>query len=377
MSDKSSIEWTDATWNPIRGTKGRHHCVRISEGCKHCYAATMNHRFKGPDYVKGADTPRLDEEALLQPLRWKAPRRIFVCSMTDLFMDEHTNEMIASVFAIMAMARQHTFQVLTKRSERMRAFCLRLGRHHEVDIVSIAAKRIRPDGEPFFWTLGDGGWSLPNVWLGVSAENQERADERIPDILATPAAVRFVSAEPLLGPIKLPPGSRNIHMCVSVSGALRNKSFNGMTDSAGRPLTAREAEATLKVLESKGVRVIPMDPNCQGFSDQTGCPGHRNRGLDWVIVGGESGPGARPCDVSWIRSIKDQCAAAGVACFVKQLGAKPTLGTLNTGAANEWDQIPTEYDLNDSKGGDMSEWPADLRVRQMPGELVPAKEGNQ
>lgn len=230
MSDKTSIEWTDATWNPIRGTKGRHHCVRISEGCKHCYAATMNHRFGGPDYVKGADTPRLDEEALLQPMKWKRPRRIFVCSMTDLFMDEHSDEMIAQVFDMMKTCHWHTFQVLTKRPARMRL--------HQAHFAP-----------------------LPNVWLGVSAENQERADERIPDLLATPAAVRFVSAEPLLGPIRL-------DQPLNFDGAL----WDAMARGA----------------------------------------------LGWVIVGGESGPGARPCDVSWIRSLVQQCAAAGVPCFVKQ-----------------------------------------------------------
>lgn len=199
MSDKSSIEWTDATWNPVRGTKGRHHCVRISEGCKHCYAATMNHRFNGPDYVKGADTPRLDEEALLQPLNWKRPRRIFVCSMTDLFMDEHTDEMIDQVFAVMADAGHHTFQVLTKRAKRMQWYL-------SPENPRYTARKV------FDITKGTAGkfdcdiyWPLDNVWVGVSAENQERADERIPDLLATPAAVRFVSAEPLLSAIDFRP----------------------------------------------------------------------------------------------------------------------------------------------------------------------------
>ena len=205
MSDKTSIEWTDSTWNPIRGTKGKWHCVRVSEGCRACYAAAMNHRFKGPDYVKGADTPRLDEKALLEPLKWKRPRRIFACSMTDLFMEEHSDEMIDRVFAVMALAPHHTFQVLTKRAKRMReyfgatrleavgatVFRLLLKDTQElrkVDTAARAACRV---------------WPLPNVWLGVSCENQERADERIPDLLATPAAVRFISCEPLLGPVDL------------------------------------------------------------------------------------------------------------------------------------------------------------------------------
>lgn len=200
MSDKSSIEWTDATWNPIRGTIGRHHCVRVSEGCKHCYAATMNHRFGGPDYVKGADTPRLDEEALLQPGKWRRNRRIFVCSMTDLFMDEHTDEMIDNVFAVMALAPHHTFQVLTKRAKRMREY-LTSGPWGQIEeAAALLSNSPRAAAATDIDRL-----PLPNVWLGVSAENQERADERIPDLLATPAAVRFVSAEPLLSAIDFRP----------------------------------------------------------------------------------------------------------------------------------------------------------------------------
>lgn len=278
MSDKSRIEWTDATWNPIRGTKGRHHCVRISEGCKHCYAAAMNHRFGGPDYVKGADTPRLDEEALLQPLRWKRPRRIFVCSMTDLFMDEHSDEMIDRVFAVMALAPEHTFQVLTKRAKRMRHYFATFDRNN---LVGARIGKIYDAGHgehPGWMFAGGQPWApLHNVWLGVSAENQERADERIPELLATPAAVRFVSAEPLLGPIDL-----------------------------------------LDIAERHGSRVACCDrPGCERC-DGTG--ESRAMGIHWVIVGGESGPGARSCDVSWTRSIKDQCAAAGVACGIPVTG---------------------------------------------------------
>lgn len=171
MSDRSSIEWTDATWNPIRGSKGRHHCVRISEGCKHCYAATMNHRFGGPDYVKGSDTPRLDEAALLQPLKWKRPRRIFVCSMTDLFMDEHSDEMIDRVFAVMALSPQHTFQVLTKRSKRMSEWMTRMRRN--IPVYNAASEMIGGDWSrmpgDMAHTRSSGGswWPLPNVWLGV------------------------------------------------------------------------------------------------------------------------------------------------------------------------------------------------------------------
>lgn len=316
MSDKSSIEWTDATWNPIRGTKGRHHCVRISEGCKNCYAATMNHRFKGPDYVKGADTPRLDEDALLEPLRWKRPRRIFVCSMTDLFMDEHTDEMIGRVWGMMEQAEQHTFQVLTKRAKRMQEWLSNFPAH----------------------------MTLPNVWLGVSAENQERADERIPHLLQTPAAVRFVSAEPLLGPINLDNGECSWLSCRS--------------------------KVTAEAYETMSVKQQEDHHCCESFDAH----GNHYRGIDWVIVGGESGPGARPCDVSWIRSIKEQCQGAGVPVFVKQLGARPFEGrgdeTPHTcdhgncplGALH----LKNEKGKRDPKGGWMMSWPEDLRVRQMP-----------
>lgn len=319
MSDRSSIEWTDASWNPIRGTKGRHHCVRISEGCKRCYAATMNHRFKGPDYVKGADTPRLDEKALLQPLKWKTPRRIFVCSMTDLFMDEHSDEMIDRVFAAIAWSRHHTYQILTKRSRRMRDYSAGMFALSPRDRTRrlVGAMYGRRMGEHQTDGCCELLWPFPWVWLGVSAENQERADERIPDLLATPAAVRFVSAEPLLSDLSF-------------------ASFLG---------------------------------------------------LDWVIVGGESGPGARPCDVAWIRSIKDQCEALEVPVFVKQIGAnvrdRNDVGfdgepdddwnieddwrvEYLSGALYQGD--PVRVHLKDKKGGDMAEWPSDLRVRQMPGD---------
>lgn len=315
MSDKSSIEWTDATWNPFRGTKGRHHCVRISEGCKNCYAAAMNQRFNGPDYVKGADTPRLDEEALLQPLKWKRPRRIFVCSMTDLFMDEHSDGMIDRVFAVMALAPHHTFQVLTKRAKRMREYMLNDDRFKVgARAFEILAKLARKG-------TSTRPWPLPNVWLGVSAENQERADERIPDLLATPAAVRFVSAEPLLGPVSF--------------------RWAAWHDYQSQEIERRRQRAMVLSNEYDGLRGK----------------------LDWVIIGGESGPGARPCDVAWVRSIKDECADANVACFVKQLGANPITG-------RDHGHGCSGVHLKDKKGGDPSEWPTSIRVRQMPGELT-------
>lgn len=233
MSRNTNIGWTQDSWNPIRGTLGAWHCVKISEGCKNCYAAGMNMRLhKGPDYRVGADTPRLDERALMLPLKWKSPRMVFVCSMTDLFLDEHTDKMIDRVFAVMSRCLQHTFQVLTKRPERMRDYC-----------------NARLLGLP-----------LPNVWLGVSAENQERANERIPVLLDTPAAVRWVSAEPLLGPINLRPW----------------------------------------------LDCLPVNDTGVG------------RGVTWVVAGGESGANRRDCEVGWIEAIADDCDEFGTAFFCKQ-----------------------------------------------------------
>ncbi|BBZ65791.1 hypothetical protein MINS_12200 [Mycolicibacterium insubricum] len=187
MSDKTAIEWTDATWNPVTG------CTKVSPGCDHCYAETIAERFRGgPAYPNGFDIT-LRPHKLDQPLRWKRPRRIFVNSMSDLFHDSVPDEYIAQVFAVMALAPRHTFQLLTKRHARMRSL---VGRGL-LDLVDQTGAKVEL-------------WPLPNVWLGVSTENQQWADIRIPALLDTPAAVRWISAEPLLGPIDLTDiGNRN------------------------------------------------------------------------------------------------------------------------------------------------------------------------
>jgi protein gp37 len=340
MGAKTEISWTDATWNPVRG------CSRVSEGCRRCYAERLAARnlpglsspVTGLPYAAVmADglahwTGRVEliESALELPLRWRKPRKIFVNSMSDLFHESLSEKAIDRVFGVMARAREHTFQVLTKRPERMLAYL----------------QRFRPDGEGF--VTRDGGeyttsgfignparWPLPNVWLGVSVENQATADARIPQLLLTPAAVRFVSAEPLLGPISVAP-------------------------FLPRPMHLSE---------------IP------GWALNDGCTEGKTRGLDWVIVGGESGPGARPCNVAWIRSIVRQCKAADVACFVKQFGANvygcnddgfegdtPTSWPMDTryrGVCN-WQGFPVHVLPHDRKGGDPAEWPEDLRVRELP-----------
>lgn len=373
MSDRSKIEWTDATWNPIRaqtnapmGTvRSGWHCVKVSPGCANCYAERMNARLGTRRPYKAAPTggsgmwppnfeSYLDVKALQAPLHWKKPRMIFVCSMTDLFGDWVREEFIDQIFAVMALCPQHTFQILTKRPDRMRKYfehfedgdewhthlSCEIGRHlwrekrpTEIDrrIVGYIcdAHGEEPDDDDLqyfpkgFSDLSDcsAAWPLPNVWLGVSVESEGYKD-RIDELRRTPAAVRFVSAEPLLGAIdisaQLSKATRH-HVSMSVSGALRNKAFDGLTDSDGEPLSRKEAQAQLELLQASGVKLVSTG-GCEGFSDQTGCPGHPLPGLDWVIVGGESGPGARPMHPDWARGLRYQCASAGVPFFFKQWG---------------------------------------------------------
>jgi len=207
MSDRSAIEWTDATWNPVRG------CTRVSEGCTRCYAEAVAARFSGPGLPYeglARSTPggprwtgevRLIEKHLEDPLRWKEPRRIFVNSMSDLFHEKLTDQTIDRIFAVMARCPQHTFQILTKRPERMRAY---LSLERQLAIADAWTAQVvgrSPGPTDLRFTVDK--WPLPNVWLGVSVENQAAANERVPLLLETPAAVRFLSCEPLLGPVNL------------------------------------------------------------------------------------------------------------------------------------------------------------------------------
>jgi protein gp37 len=298
MAGPSNIEWTDATWNPIVG------CSIVSPGCTNCYAMRMAARIiamagtrnVGVHYdktikdVKGKPVwtgivKQAPDHILSEPLHRRKPTTYFVNSMGDLFHEDCPDEWIDRVFAIMALCPQHTFQVLTKRAERMREYCSTLGRHHEVDRISLAMKRLHAESgygaNGAMYTLGNGGWHFKNVWLGVSAERQQEADERIPHLLQTPAAVRFVSAEPLLGPIDLRQWLSDSEGC----GNCGDGSFyEGQRRCCDEPISVTTP------------------------------------GLDWVIVGGESGPNARPMHPDWPRSIRDQCTAAGVAYFFKQWG---------------------------------------------------------
>jgi len=245
MAESTTIEWTDSTWNPVRG------CALVSPGCTNCYAMKVAHRFsgKGEAYAgltkltKGGPvwTGQVRElpELLERPLKWKHPRRIFVNSMSDLFHEDVHGDFIDAVLDTVRAAPRHTFQILTKRAARMQAFM----RHYK---------------------------PIPNLWLGVSVEDQARADERIPLLLQTPAAVRWISAEPLLGPIDLrdPP------------------------NDMGEPRFSY-----LERIDGTGPRI------------------------DWIVAGGESGPGARPMHPDWVRSLRDQCGASSVPFFFKQWGA--------------------------------------------------------
>lgn len=315
MSDGTKIEWTDATWNPVTG------CSVVSPGCTNCYAMGLagtrlrNHPSRAglTDESRGGPVwngeVRLNEQWLDQPLRWRRPRNIFVCAHGDLFHENVPDEWIDQVFAVMALAPQHRFQVLTKRADRMRAYLLSVGRW-----VKIAERIIEP-------IVASGrvvipGWRdnitdrlpLPNVWLGVSVEDQRRAEERVPDLLATPAAVRWISAEPLLGPVDLEPwldwpdGG-----CELPDGSYFGCAECDLQDRACRCPNDRAYFNTI-----------------EGPRDETGCPEwvHAERiKLDWVVVGGESGKGARPMHPDWARSLRDQCQAAGVPYFFKQWGA--------------------------------------------------------
>ena len=285
----TKIEWCDETWNILTG------CTRVSPGCENCYAERLaatrmkNHpRYEGVSQMTPAGPRftgevRCHEQLLDVPRRWRKPRMIFVSAQSDLFHPSVPAEFIAKVFATMAEARQHRFQVLTKRPERA------------ADLLN----------DP----PGGTTWPLPNVWIGTSVEDQQRAEERIPHLLNCPAAVRFVSVEPLLDYVNL--------RCL-------NPGVDFWLDALDTP-----------------------DPQ---FA------------LDWVIVGGESGPNARQMNVAWARSLVDQCRDTEVACFVKQLGANPY--EIRAGA--DVDKKGFVGSITHPKGGDPSEWPKDLRVREFP-----------
>lgn len=239
MSENSSIEWTDATWNPVRG------CTKISSGCAHCYAETFAERFRGVPghpYEQGFDL-RLIPEKLAQPLLWRQPKMIFVNSMSDLFHEEVPDRYIVAVARVMQLANWHTYQVLTKRSERLR------------DLLSTKLRFAAKERQ---------------IWWGVSVENRKQGLPRVEHLREAAAQVRFLSIEPLL--------------------------------------------------ESLGTFDL--------------------REMDWVIVGGESGPGARPLEESWVLEIRDQCQQTGVPFFFKQWGGKRKSAAGRTLQGRTYDEFP-------------------------------------
>ncbi len=256
MGDKTKIQWADATWNPVVG------CSKISEGCLNCYAFdlhTMRHKAKQEgkqlpeQYAKPFSEIQLFPNRLEQPLRWKRPRKIFVNSLSDLFHPDVPFDFIRAVWTTMALARHHTFQVLTKRPQRALEF--------------------------FQWMRAQ-SWgveeTLPNVWFGVTVENQQAADERIPLLLQIPAAVRWLSVEPMIGPVDLG-----------------------------------------QWLLTPGWTPSYYDPdNIHSYPDAE----PTNEHIDWVVCSGESGSKARHMHPDWARSLQDQCQAAGVPFFFKQWG---------------------------------------------------------
>jgi protein gp37 len=333
VGDKTKIEWTDASWNPVTG------CTKVSAGCTNCYAERMAKRLAGragyPSFDPRANGPvgdpfavTLRPDRLNEPLRWRKPRRVFVCSMSDLFHKDVPDEFIDRVFAVMADCPRHTFQVLTKRPERMVAYLSHTRGDGNVLARVLLAAREMPKQKG--WVApGSFDWPLPNVWLGTSIENQATAGERIPHLLRCPAAVRFVSYEPAIAPV----------------------SFRWMRAWEG---------------SSRGSALNPAGST----NEYDGL-----RKLDWIIAGGESGPHARPCSIEWIRSVVEQCRAAGVPVFVKQLGRWPSS---NQPECESWEPLWEDktctrlsgryapYGGLSHKGGNPSEWPEDLRVQEFP-----------
>lgn len=317
MADKTGIEWTDTTWNPIRG------CTRVSEGCRNCYAEKVAARFSGPGlpyeglavvrngHARWTGEVRLVSEHLEDPVRWRKPRRIFVNSMSDLFHEKLSNEQIATVFKMICKSlrdrpreQRHTFQILTKRAERL------------PDWFAWAQR------EYAGWFGSDGNLDLGHVWLGVSVEDQQAADERIPLLLQTPVRVRWLSCEPLLGPVDLGLQGATCSCCPRWPSRWVQLEHYVTAD---HPLCLwpehREKIVAPGIYRAEsnphGALSVPTRGGKLGVRPDEFTP---LPGVDWVVVGGESGPDARPMHPDWARSLRDQCQVAGVPYFFKQWG---------------------------------------------------------
>ena len=372
MGVETGISWCDSTWNAIRG------CSRVSEGCRFCYAESTAYRFSGNGqpynglavlqngHAHWTGKIEFVEKHLLDPLKWKPikeswgilggevrerPRRIFVNSMSDLFHENVTDEMRDKIFSVMALCPQHIFQCLTKRPERMLEYLT--GEHKSVcgDMTSAKGECALVYGRParFFPQAfkklplnqyTDMKWPLPNVWMGVSCEDQKTADQRIPILLQTPAAVKFISAEPLLGPIDL----------------------------------------------EWPISIYPDGPPicCSGLPNECGCMGMPIdppllHGLHWVVTGGESGSHARPMLSRWAEDIKRQCDSWNVAFFHKQNGewvdaGHEEFGKLPTREKRALRSDGTEWDLKDMPEDDNADVNTVVRVgRKRAGETLYGK----
>jgi protein gp37 len=260
VSDGSSIEWTESTWNPIRGQNARHTCARISPGCDNCYAATMTRRgLMGTapiDYGTGEtlnDPARLDEAALMQPHRWRKPRRVFVCSMTDIAGAWVEREWFHAMMTVMAETPRHTYQILTKRPSRLK----------------MLIEWFQEDAPGF------GPYPLPNLWIGTTIESDQYA-WRANRLRETPAAVRWISAEPLL----------------------------------------------------------------------SGLPSLDLTGIDWLVAGGESGPGSRPMSPGWVRDLRDRCQQSGTSFFFKQWGSWAPYQYVGSGVQGREKRLPESNGAN-------------------------------
>lgn len=316
---KTTIEWATKVWNPLRG------CSKVSEGCRNCYAIRQAHRFSGVGQPYEGLTERTNQginwtgkvmllppEKLLTPLSWKKPERIFVNSMSDLFHEDVPNEFIRRIFSIMGEARHHQFMILTKRPKRMKEVITEIVR--EGDFATLQGST----EPPFPW---------PNVLLGVSVENQQAANERIPELLQTPAAIRFLSCEPLLGPVEI-----------------LEELMQGV--DPGKCGNCGKSHGFTRCSNYGRVSKISERYRCHDFK-------RVDFAIDWVVVGGESGHKARPMELDWARSLRDQCQAAAVPFFMKQMGSV----------------FAKENGFLDPKGCDWSEWNQEFKIREFPGQF--------
>jgi protein gp37 len=336
MSTK--IQWTNETWNPLAG------CSKVSDGCKNCYAIKdavrlsentnpkIRAKYEGTTKDGNNWTGKINlasDDVLTQPLRWTRPRQIFVNSMSDLFHENVPDEWIDRIFAVIAMSAHHIFQILTKRPERMKEY-----------FSKVEERRTNIGGwikGNFRQNVNDKDWAylttfpIENVWLGVSVENQKTADERIPLLLETPAAIRWLSCEPLLEEVDL----TNLRIVYPVKlDALTGAFFS-----------------------QNGAIITDKD-----------VPEIGNK-IDWVVVGGESGTNHRKCDVNWIRSIARQCHAVDVPVFIKQLGGTVIGAIEDFPNKRRWVSSYSNVSgpiLKHKKGGNISEFPIDLQVREFP-----------